>query len=417
MINICHQNLYLVFVVYQRSRILLEDNNIEEDDFETGNKIKRFYRACINESRSEERGVKPLLNSLNTLGGWPILEGDKDYSTFAWYEQLYILNKNGFGIDTVLDHFIEIDSKNNSWRVITLDQPNFGLSKEYLVDGKEHKLVKEYFRYMIAASELLGANREMVEEELESALEFEISLAKISATKEQRRDGNKKYNPTTIENMTSLGDLVHPPSWQKHFQTIIDDVLSFHGDQEEDTESKGIDISLKEKVNIKDRFFFGNLTELIRNTDPRTIANYMAWRVVESQMNNLNQAARNLKEAFDREVKGTNRLPPTWKRCVKKSGFNSYQRRKLAAGAGSMYVRKHFDLEEKRDLGEMFSYTRHAFEKLLANTEWMDDETKKNAVKKMKKMDQVVAYPDELLDDEVVDGFYKGNQDKPYILV
>ena len=97
-------------------------------------KIKRFYHECINETRLEDRGVQPVLDSLKSLGGWPILENDKDYSDFRWYDQLYKLNKEGFAIDTILDHSVGIDSKNNSWRVIVIDQPDFGLSKEYLVN-------------------------------------------------------------------------------------------------------------------------------------------------------------------------------------------------------------------------------------------------------------------------------------------
>ena len=39
---------------------------------------------------------------------------------------------------------------------------------------------------------------------------------------------------------------------------------------------------------------------------------------------------------------------------------------------------------------------------------YTNKETRENAVKKMQKMDQVVAYPDELLDQKIVDEYYKG---------
>ena len=38
----------------------------------------------------------------------------------------------------------------------------------------------------------------------------------------------------------------------------------------------------------------------------------------------------------------------------------------------------------------------------------MDKETKENAIKKMEKMDQVIAYPDELLNRDELDEYYKG---------
>ena len=153
-------------LVYDRSRVLLEDKDEGEDGFKTEKKIKGFYEMCNNETRSEELGVEPLLKSLEKLGGWPLLEADKDYANFKWYEQLYKLSENGFEIDTILDHSVDIDAKNNSWRVVTLDQPDFGLSKEYLVNGTEQELVKEYYKYMIDAALLLGADEEAAKKQL-----------------------------------------------------------------------------------------------------------------------------------------------------------------------------------------------------------------------------------------------------------
>ena len=75
-----------------------------------------------------------------------------------------------------------------------------------------------------------------------------------------------------------------------------------------------------------------------------------------------------------------------------------------------MYVREHFSLEEKKSLNEMFSYIQDSFQNTLRNTNWMDKETKENAIKKMEKMDQVIAYPDELLNKDEIDEYYKGMQ-------
>ena len=72
-----------------------------------------------------------------------------------------------------------------------------------------------------------------------------------------------------------------------------------------------------------------------------------------------------------------------------------------------MYVRKHFSLEEKNALNAMFLYIQDSFQSTLGNTNWMDKETKDNAIKKMEKMDQVIAYPDELLKKDEIDEYYK----------
>ena len=56
----------------------------------------------------------------------------------------------------------------------------------------------------------------------------------------------------------------------------------------------------------------------------------------------------------------------------------------------------------------MISYIRESFGRILDNLPWMDAETKTQAKKKLEKMDQFIAYPDELTDQESVDGLHKG---------
>ena len=54
----------------------------------------------------------------------------------------------------------------------------------------------------------------------------------------------------------------------------------------------------------------------------------------------------------------------------------------------------------------MTQYLRRAFSKVLDDITWMDDETKVEARKKLQKMRQFIAFPDEFLDQEKVDGIY-----------
>ena len=54
----------------------------------------------------------------------------------------------------------------------------------------------------------------------------------------------------------------------------------------------------------------------------------------------------------------------------------------------------------------MTQYLRKAFSKLVDDLTWMDEETKVEARKKLKNMRQFLAFPDEFLDQEKVDGIY-----------
>ena len=76
--------------------------------------------------------------------------------------------------------------------------------------------------------------------------------------------------------------------------------------------------------------------------------------------------------------------------------------------AGSMYARHIFDIEAKRQLEDMTDYVRKAFNEILQNIDWMDKDTKKEAFNKLEKMHQTLAYPEEFVDQDKIDGLYKG---------
>ncbi len=57
----------------------------------------------------------------------------------------------------------------------------------------------------------------------------------------------------------------------------------------------------------------------------------------------------------------------------------------------------------------MASYIRRSFEDdILKNLDWMDDNVKERARKKLKLMDEFIAYSEEYLDKEKIDEMHKG---------
>ena len=174
----------LADIIYERGRRILEadDRDEEFEDWELFRTTKKFYKSCMNLRRLEELGVKPMLDSLKLLGGWPVVEGDDWNSNgYQWWWQVYQLTFSGFGMDNIIKLSVETDGKDSTKRSIILDQPNFGLSREFLVRGLEEPAVKHYFTYMKSAAKLMGApHTDRTEKELKDALMFEIQLSSIS---------------------------------------------------------------------------------------------------------------------------------------------------------------------------------------------------------------------------------------------
>jgi hypothetical protein len=179
-----------------------------------------------------------------------------------------------------MSHYIDTDDKNNSYRVIKLDQSSLGLSREYLIKGFEDKDVQSYYQYMIDSAVLLGADETKAKSQLKDALMFEISLANLSAPREERRDANKLYNPTTLGDLDSEANKVaepaHPPSWQEYVAGLVNDGIHYKYETET-AQPGGIVINSEERVIVRNPAFFKNVTALLIKTNPKAIANYTPW--------------------------------------------------------------------------------------------------------------------------------------------
>ena len=60
-------------IMYERGQKLME-TEYETEEFETDKKLKNFYTTCSQVAQREIAGLKPLLEILEKIGGWPVLE-------------------------------------------------------------------------------------------------------------------------------------------------------------------------------------------------------------------------------------------------------------------------------------------------------------------------------------------------------
>lgn len=98
----------------------LIDAKIDPNDSQPNNLAKYLYKACMNKTLIEERGLKPLLNILERFGGWPVIEGDEwnDNGDWGWTWAIKQFRKVGYSMDYIFDFSIGIDLQKTVSRVI-----------------------------------------------------------------------------------------------------------------------------------------------------------------------------------------------------------------------------------------------------------------------------------------------------------
>uniref|UniRef100_A0A1B0DA99 Peptidase M13 N-terminal domain-containing protein n=1 Tax=Phlebotomus papatasi TaxID=29031 RepID=A0A1B0DA99_PHLPP len=210
---------------------------------------KDFFKACMNKTLIEERGLKPLEVIVDALGGWPVVRGDSwDEKSWTWVDAVKKFRKYGYSVDYILDFSVGIDLKKSTQRTIDLDQSALGLSREYLIKGLDDKIVQAYYSYMVDLAVIYGAERSRAEKELKESLEFEIKLANISLPNEKRRNATTLYNPMTIAEVQKTYKYV---DWLDYINAILPESLK---------------VTEKETIIISVPTFFKDLEDVLKTT-------------------------------------------------------------------------------------------------------------------------------------------------------
>ncbi|CAB3363322.1 Hypothetical predicted protein [Cloeon dipterum] len=345
--------------------------------------VKNLYKACMNKSLIEERGIAPAKKMLKNLGGWPVLEGDDwDAGSFSWLQSVYKFREQGFSVDYFIDFSVGTDVKNSTRRIIDLDQASLGLSREYFIKGFEDKVVTAYYSYLVDLAVLYGAERSRAETEIKESVMFEMKLANISLPNEKRRNATKLYNPRTVEQLQKEYPSV---PWLEYFNTIL---------------PKTVKVSNDETIIVSVPSYLKELEILLSQTPKRVQANYALTRAAAAMVSYLTEDVRKRQLKYYTVLSGKTERESRWKECVDMVTGS------LSIAVGSQYVKKYFKEEAKKNSQEMVEDIRAEFIKILKTIDWMDDGTRASALEKAASMASHIAYPDELLDDNKITEFY-----------
>ena len=165
-------------ILEKDARQLMEGNATAE--WAVFDKARDFYRSCMDEEKIEEDGFAEVRSILKELGGMPLLEGegwDSGEGGWRWMETVAALAKRGLVYGSIIGVKVNEDEKFN----VHLTDPSLGINRKYLVKGREDKVVKAYFNFMVDMASLLGAeSEEAVETQVEEMLQLEMELAEAS---------------------------------------------------------------------------------------------------------------------------------------------------------------------------------------------------------------------------------------------
>ncbi|MCB0375972.1 MAG: M13 family metallopeptidase, partial [Sinomicrobium sp.] len=194
-----------------------------------------------------------------------------------------------------------------------------------------------------------------------------IRMATPMMDKVERRDPEKRYNPTAI---SDLQQMVTKVNWNNYFQAIgattIDTVI------------------------IGEVTYFKELETILNENNIGDWKAYLRWSALNSAARMLSEEIETANwEFYGKELQGEKEQRPRDERALQTINWA------IGEALGKLYVEKMFPPEAKARAEKMIANVIKAFENRINKLDWMSEDTKKKAIEKLTSTTIKIAYPDD----------------------
>ena len=325
--------------------------------------IGDYYAACMDESRINAQGLKPLQPEFDRIRNL------KDKAELA--EEVAHLHRNG--MPALFDFGSGQDFKNSNEVIAQADQGGLSLpDRDYYLktDAASVKIREGYVAHVQRMFELAGESAAQAKTDAATVLRLETDLAKGSLDRVSRRDPEKVYHKMTKAELESL-----EPAFRWNQYIADSGAPSF------------------QSINVAWPDFFKDLNTAIGNTSLDDWKTLLRWDVIHSEAPLLPTAFVNENfNFFGKTLTGAKELRPRWKRCVQ---FTDMQ---LGEALGRKFVERTFPPQAKERTLKMVEALEKALGEDIQEVSWMTPATKQQALIKLKAITNKIGYPDKWRD-------------------
>ena len=323
-----------------------------------------YFAACMNADLSSKLGAKPIEPGLKTIADW---NDRKKLATLLGtteekYAQGYFF---GFGSGQ--------DQTDSTKQIGELDQAGLGLpDRDYYLnpDDRSKKLREQYVAHVTKMFTLLGDSPEQAAKEAQNVLAIETALAQGSMPRVDRRTPANVYHIKTIAELQTL-----TPSfdWKVYLAAKRQGGLA--------------------TVNVATPEFFKAFDHQIETADIDALKSYLRWHTVHRYAPNLSDPF--VEENFNfyaATLAGQKEQAPRWKRCTAATD------RALGEAVGQDWVAKNFPPAAKDNMEKLVTALENALAEDIKTLDWMSEDTKVEARKKLDAFRRNIGYPEKWRD-------------------
>ena len=328
-----------------------------------GWKVGEFYRVAMDTKKIEAEGAAPLKEEFERIGAIQDTSGVQD--------EIARLHRKG--VFPAFAFFVYPDFKNSSVNIAQLYQGGLGMpDRDYYLneDAKMQETRKQYIQHISKMMQLLGDEAAKADQEAEKIMSMEMRLAKVSMTPVEQRDPSAVYNKMTVAELNQLTPNV---AWVRYFNTI----------------------GLKDPggVNVGQPKFFKEVGAMMSDVGVEDWKTYLRWQLLHATAGRLSEPFVNEDFHFNGTViAGTKEIRPRWKRVVEMID------QRMGEASGQLWVAKAFPPEYKARALELVKNVTAGLRERLSTIDWIDENTRKQALRKLDAIGVKIGYPDKWRD-------------------
>ncbi len=322
-------------------------------------KVGDFYASGMNEKQIDSARILPIKGELKRI------HSITDISSLS----KEIGRLHSLGIGAFFGFTSAQDDKESTMVIAQAFQGGLGLpDRDYYTkdDDASKKLREQYVAHVTKMFSILGDTPEVAAANAKTVMEIETALAKPARTRVELRDPQKNYNKMSE---AELQKLMPDFRWKEYFQVV--------------------GLPAPGAINVGQPDFFKAANDMVKNVPLQDWKTYLRWHFIHSTAPALAQEFVDENFAFfGKTLSGTEKLKPRWKRVV------SVIDDEVGEALGKLYVAEHFPPEAKQRALEMVNNLKEALADSIKTNDWMDEPTKKEALKKLAAFAVKIGYPD-----------------------
>jgi len=344
---------------------LIIQNNIANNSNEQ--KIAYLYNSYMDTSKIDSLGIGPILPELASVDAITDISQIPDI----------IARLNRIGVSAPYDTIIDLDQKDSSKVVVYIQQNGLGLpDRDYYLNTLDKNLLDvktKYQQYIVDMLTLASKDIPQIDasQDAINIVNLETALAQIQWTNVENRDANKTYNKLSSN---ALNQLMPDYNWDLYLlKTRLNDKITY--------------------LIVRQPSYLQGLNEIIKQTPLSTWKSYFRWKIINNFAPLLSKEYVDKNFAFYGTTLGGNKEnTPRWRRAL------AFVESSIGFGLGKLYVNQYFPEQNKAKVEAIVNNLKTEFNQSIDGLDWMGENTKKEAKKKLVTMISKIGYPDKWLD-------------------